>query len=846
MSRRYKTNPDSFQMALKNGTLPSYMKVWSPERLQIVEELYNLTVFLKDIQPGKITVIDAPCGLGKSSLMRGIAVLAAEGKLDAVMMTDSNQRLRDDIESAIKQQGGTEWLKVKNDVAWLSDWDTVEAAEWKTLILSHLVALSTQRFLMVNSDVRKNACTIYRMGQPHWKDALFCDEAIQDVDSQSWFYSDIKRQVGIFRETIRPESEWEENIGRTAKRAERYAERLVEDLQLEIDRINAIKLPDNSNGTKAEGQMHIDLYLGRQERNEEYGKIWRGKWDEILAIVTDIRDDIKAVKKDMRSPSENRLFSDLAKVIKNMQNLSEKTRPETIVSTLEDIVNLTKFLPIGGIRAGLKDIASTALDAAERYYALPELEKILKNNRDNMYQNSEHVRDAMTAEQFLDIFRYENVVFVQGSNYGDDKNDKNGQILIHVFRYNMKYFPYENMPCFIFDGTARINPMYDNKELFDVRHYEKPKTHVGFVHLDEKMSKTYLNGKGAADHLYKRMRDFLTDTYGVERLNPAKIMVSGIKQHSDWSERYGLARSEGHIDDGTEDYPIVYNPQTGEKGPISMFPYASFGSKYCTGENIYKDCCLLCKISTMRLKQETVLGQMCCRDKVFLNRLLEMNESYRARQLELIFAYGADRSDLRKEIDDAAIRTALAAVIQEINRLRIRNWCERPEDAKNYDITVIWAIRSRKQGTFDKADEDFYEKLLRLTMEYFGSDPAKKEDYRYIPSKMHPRYESHEKIGTKMHKLYEWWKGLKAGTEFTKNDMAEAVGMTKGALNAMLAKPQNQEIVKLIRGENDCNVRKAKGRAGYIYVKPVTEEDEKPAEETVIYEQQTLKFSNVM
>ena len=66
MSRRYKLQPDSFQNALKNGTLPGYMQVWSPERLQIVEELYNLTVFLKDIQPGKITVIDAPCGLGKS------------------------------------------------------------------------------------------------------------------------------------------------------------------------------------------------------------------------------------------------------------------------------------------------------------------------------------------------------------------------------------------------------------------------------------------------------------------------------------------------------------------------------------------------------------------------------------------------------------------------------------------------------------------------------------------------------------------------------------------------------------------------------------------------------------
>ena len=45
-------------------------------------------------------------------------------------------------------------------------------------------------------------------------------------------------------------------------------------------------------------------------------------------------------------------------------------------------------------------------------------------------------------------------------------------------------------------------------------------------------------------------------------------------------------------------------------------------------------------------------------------------------------------------------------------------------------------------------------------------------------------------------------------------DMADAVNMTRGAFNTMMSKPQNQEIVRLIRGENDCNVRKAKGRAG--------------------------------
>ena len=131
-------------------------------------------------------------------------------------------------------------------------------------------------------------------------------------------------------------------------------------------------------------------------------------------------------------------------------------------------------------------------------------------------------------------------------------------------------------------------------------------------------------------------------------------------------------------------------------------------------------------------------------------------------------------------------------------------------------------------------------------MEYFGSDCSKKEDYRYIPSKMHPRFESHQKPGTKMNKFFEWWQNLKPGTEFTKNDMCDAIGMKKNVFNAMLSKPQNQEIVQMIRGENDCNLRKAKGRAGYIYTKPKTEPEPVAPEETVVYEQQILKFSNVM
>ena len=73
-------------------------------------------------------------------------------------------------------------------------------------MLSSLVALSTQRYLMVNDDVRKNACTTYIMGQQSIKDVLICDEAFQDVDEHMCYYSDVKQFSGILRESIRPTS----------------------------------------------------------------------------------------------------------------------------------------------------------------------------------------------------------------------------------------------------------------------------------------------------------------------------------------------------------------------------------------------------------------------------------------------------------------------------------------------------------------------------------------------------------------------------------------------------------------------------------------------------------------
>ena len=836
--QKRKTAP-SFEAALRTGILPGYMQLWSQERLQAIKNLYEAITEKKDADSGKIVVAGVPCGGGKSSLLKGLAVMAAERMLSLVMMTDNNQRLHDDIEDAIKSIGGIEWAQVEKNIAWLSDGDSVTAGEWRSVMLSSLVALSTQRYLMVNDDVRKNACTTYIMGQQSVKDVLICDEAFQDVDEHMCYYSDVKQFSGVLRESIRPDREWEDNIGETAKKAEKYADKLISDLLTEIDRINRIKLPTPKNGPAPEGQMHIDLYLGREERVAKSEKIWREKWLEILPIITDIRDDIKSVKKDLRSVSENRLFSGLQKIQKNMENMSEKTRPETILNTLGELLELIELLPIGGVRAGLREMVKTCLDNAENCFALPELEKIIRNNRDNMYSNSEHVRDrSITAEQFLNVFRSDNVVFIQASNYGDDKEgDLTGQIKIHVFRYNVKYLPYDKIPCYLFDGTGEVNPMYDNKDIFEIRQYSKPQTHVGFVQLDEKMSKTFLQDGRNIDRLYERVSDFLLETYGPQNLNPRKIMISGFKVAGKNAAECGLAWPDGYVPEGRERYPILHNPQSGMYGPISGYPYATYGSSYCTGSNLYKDCSLLCKISVLRLKQTTVLGQICCRDHQFLENLKSMDESYRARQLQLIFAFGADRSDFADVIEDVTLRTAMADVIQEINRLRIRNWCDNPADAGKYDITVIWALRGRKQGEYDLADEDFYEKLMRRVMEYFGSDPANKNDYRYIPSKLHPRRKSTEKQGPLMCKISAWWEALPDGKEFTLSDMAAGVGVPKKTLNATLSKKQNQEFLQQMRGTDGCNVRKAGGRVGYVYTKPAAEK-----EPETVYTQEVLDF----
>lgn len=837
MKNKYYNSLPPFAEAIKRGYCPDYVRAWSNEHYSAVENMYNHAVFGSGLEPRKVTVEGAPPGTGKSSMLQAVATMAERKQMTALMMTDSNNRLRDDIQPAIKRQG--EWLDYSTDVAYLSRNDRkVTVGDMKSMSLANLVAMSCQRYLLVNDEIRKNAQTHWWRGQTSYRDVFCVDEKFEDVTQKHWYYSDLTRFLGILRETIRPEKEWENNIGETAKKAEKYARILVDDLLTEVDRINKIQLPETRKGLPSGGQLHIDFYTGCENRREEADKKWRELWPTLLELVQSIKDGIKETKKDLRSIEENQIFAECNKILKTMSGKIENSRNDTIISALEKIENLAERLTPGRFRSELKDMATEARRNAERAFASEELAKIVKNNRENMLQNNEHVRgQAMTSDEFLDIFGEKNVVVIQASNHGDDKRDKKGQVQVWCYRYNIEKLPYKKMRTIIYDGTSHIDPMYDNGDIFQKISYEKPKTHVRFIHLDEKSSKTHLENTENAEKLCDYVAREIWDLYGNKvsmstnqpflNIDLNKIMISTFKQCSDVAAKAGLAIPEEYS--GKDPLPV----------PISRLPLATFGSALTTGSNLYKDCYLLCKIGTVLQSQADIFMRLCCRKKEFCEEILNLDEVRRTKQLQLIWTNNCRESDYNDEIEDSLVRTAVAAIVQEINRTRIRGWCDSadPVERSKYDVTVLWATRSRKQGEYDLATEEIYEKILRIVMEEFGSNPKNPADYKYVPSVLTPRLKPTEKPGTLMAKAREVYEGYPEGKEFTAAEFAADIGVNRNQLNSALKKLQNQEFLELIRGKNDENIKKVGSKGGYVYLKPMKKVEK--------YEQQELDLKSM-
>lgn len=826
--KNYYEIPD-FQTAIKTGLLPTYVNTWGPEHRAIIEQMYNQACFADNT--GKIIVQEAPCGAGKSTLANGITKLSGVEKvLDMILMTDSNKRLADDTLTTSEHYG--EWVNVSTDVAFLSDGNKVNAGEWKAITEAWLVTMSCQRFLMMSNDARTNAMSCYRFSREtkrygrQYRKLLAIDEHFEDVSLKEWYYSDLLRYAGIIRESIRPDTEWEQNIGKTAEKGEHYAMILIQDLKEEINRINKINLPDLQNASKKDRQMHIDVYLGAEVRQKEALKKTQVYWDTFLPILKEIHKSVKKIGKTERTDIESWIFSETARIVKNMSRKMSEKRSETIISVFKDIAKITSYMPHGQLRSEVRDMTVDAVVKAERAFAYEELKKILHNNRINMYTNMSHVRKekVLTAADFLDIFNPANKVFIRASTYGEDKRDYDGQIKIYCCRYNIDMIPYDKVKTVIYDGTASLDPAYDNQDIFQVVSYGKPRTHVKIIQMDEKSNRSFIQENPECHaKIARNMRKYFAQKIDHGEFTPEDIMISGYKNCKKVPIEEGLA------------WPVDYEPTGSELAKISAKPLATYGGPQITGSNDYRECSYLGKIGAHILPNATIFMCLCCRRQDIWQKLIAMEESNRAKTLQLIFTNNASWTGFKEEIDDCTLRTAMVAIVQEINRLRIRSWCERPEDAYKYGITVVWTWRGRKQGTYDPATEEFTEKLMRTVLEYFEVDCNNSDDYEYIPPAVCKRSVVVDSKKTMIARLEDWYDNLKPNSTFTMTDMASAIGITRKSLNSYLSRPEYNDFLLKIRGENDCYVTKMSGRKGYVYTKPAD----------IVYEQQTLDLASM-
>ena len=95
---------------------------------------------------------------------------------------------------------------------------------------------------------------------------------------------------------------------------------------------------------------------------------------------------------------------------------------------------------------------------AELKTAPAELERICKNNKKNMRENSLGCENIISADEFLGIFDPENVVIMNTVRRGRSKIDNGPQVIITVGRYTLDQLPWGKMPIIIADGTGHLNP----------------------------------------------------------------------------------------------------------------------------------------------------------------------------------------------------------------------------------------------------------------------------------------------------------------------------------------------------------------------------------------------------
>ena len=703
----------SFKESVQDGFYPGYFysdQVENPLAMATMEHTHEaIRTAMDNIETG--TVIGTPCGGGKTTTQVAILKeIATTGSVSAVVATDRVDRLMRNLEGA---EQASNIINGKNVVANLSDGDGLSMQEVWGAPYKKIVGITPQRILSMDPEllapIYRDGIKSKQTGEKMYKNFFLCDEAITDVEIKDYKLSDFYAFAGYLRESISPGKENDTEDGRTAKRAGDHAEKLLELIKNEIDRINssALRYRDDE---KKEDRTRPDVFYGYLNVCKKYS-------DSLLDLIESLKNMVEILKKKGRIKDGSTRKSALEKIIEGsakVENNEKFSEIQTWINRVRDFrVSNTAIKYLTEINLGEIEIKIDRLEQlAELKTAPAELAKICKNNKKSMRENSGGCENIISAEEFLSVFSPENIVIMNTVRKGRSKIDNRPQVTITVGRYTLDQLPWGKMPIIIADGTGHLNPAYqDGRYNFNfVGDFYKPRIPVRIVQYGE-ISGAYdlkKDNQVQARNLFSHMKEILGDN--LKRINPAKTLVTCYKELVPLMEEYGLA-----------------------PGMLSDLPAKSFGSVDLTGSNEYKDRSVIVKIGQSTISQFTAFVQICCRKPEIWNEIVNMETAERQTLLRTIYNYNATSENCKYYgmIRKNQVDTACKDIVQEFQRLRIRNFpkSENTAELRRYGISVLWFSRGHAQGAYEPEKETLSEEIVRRILAEFGCDSEK--DYIY-------------------------------------------------------------------------------------------------------------------
>lgn len=373
----------TFQQSVRDGFYPGYYyssQAENPLAVATMERTHqSIRAAMDNTETG--TVIATPCGGGKTTTQ--IALLkevATAGSISAVVATDRVDRLMRNLEDAV--QTGKIANNGRNVIANLSDGDSVQMQEIWDSPYKKIVGITPQRILSMDPEllapIYGDGIKSKQVGEKMYKNFFLCDEAITDVEINDYKLSDLYAFVGHLRESISPEKENDVEDGQTAKRAGDLAEKLLELVKNEIDRINSSTLRYRD-GEKKEDRTRPDVFFGYLNTSKKYSAA-------LLDLINSMQNMVKILKAKGRIKENSTRKSALEKIIEDsarIENNEKFSEIQTWIRKVRDFRTSTTVVKyLAEINLGEFEVKIDRLEQlAELKTAPAELERICKNNK---------------------------------------------------------------------------------------------------------------------------------------------------------------------------------------------------------------------------------------------------------------------------------------------------------------------------------------------------------------------------------------------------------------------------------------------------------------------------------